>query len=72
VPDSTISTTIPDANQNVFTVGLGYQHGHHAFEGAYGFDIYADRTITDNVNPAFNGNYGITVHLFSLSYRYSF
>jgi long-chain fatty acid transport protein len=72
VPDSTLSTTIPDANQNVFTVGLGYQHGHHAFEGGYGFDIYADRTITDNVNPAFNGTYGITVHLFSLSYRYSF
>lgn len=72
VPDATISTTIPDANQNVFTVGLGYQHGHHAFEFAYGFDIYADRTITDNVNPAFNGEYGITVHLFSLSYRYSF
>lgn len=72
VPDSTISTTIPDANQNVFTIGLGFQHGHHAFEGAYGFDIYADRTITGNVNPAFNGNYGITVHLFSLSYRYAF
>lgn len=72
VPDSTISTTIPDANQNVFTIGLGYHHGHHTLEGAYGFDVYADRTITDNMNPAFNGSYAITVHLFSLSYRYSF
>jgi long-chain fatty acid transport protein len=73
VPDSTLSTTIPDANQNVFTVGLGYQYGHHAFEGAYGFDIYANRTINGNVNsPAFNGTYQEQVHLFSLSYRYSF
>ena len=72
VPDQTLSTTIPDANQHVFTVGLGYRHGHHALEGGYGLDFYDERTISNNQNPAFNGKYQVKVHLFSFSYRYDF
>jgi long-chain fatty acid transport protein len=72
VPDKTFSPTIPDANQNVFTVGLGYTHGHHSLEGGYGLDFYDQRNIKNDQNPAFNGKYNFTVHLFSLSYRYSF
>lgn len=72
VPDSTFSPTIPDANQNVFTIGLGYTYGHHSLEGAYGLDFYDDRVIRNDQNPAFNGTYTFTVHLFSVAYRYSF
>lgn len=72
VPDSTFSTTIPDANQNVITLGLGYHNSRHAFEIAYGADFYDKRNITATVNPAFNGEYKVTVHLFSLSYRLLF
>jgi long-chain fatty acid transport protein len=72
VPDSTFSPSIPDADQNVLTVGLAYTHGHHWLEAAYGADFYGSRHITNNQNPAFNGDYNITVHLFSFSYRYSF
>jgi len=72
VPNSTFSPTIPDANQNVVTFGLGYHHGHYALEAAYGLDFYDHRNITNDQNPAFNGKYTIHVHLFSLSYRYSF
>ena len=72
VPDSTFSPTIPDANQNVFTIGLGYQCGHHALEVAYGLDFYDDRHIRNSSNSAFNGDYEITVHLFSAAYRFSF
>ena len=72
VPDSTFSTTIPDADQNVITLGLGYSSGHHALEIAYGADFYDTRNITATANPAFNGKYKVTVHLFSLSYRFSF
>jgi len=43
--DLTISTTIPDANQHVFTDGLGYQRGHHALEGACSLELHADRNI---------------------------
>lgn len=72
VPDSTLSPTIPDSNQNVFTIGLGYKYKHHSFEVAYGADFYDDRHITNDYNPAFNGTYKLTVHLFSLAYKFSF
>jgi long-chain fatty acid transport protein len=72
VPDDTFSPTIPDANQNVLTVGLAYKHNHHAAEVAYGLDFYDQRNITANQNPAFLGKYNLNVHLISLAYRYSF
>jgi long-chain fatty acid transport protein len=72
VPDATFSPAIPDANQNVITVGLGYKYRGHSFEFAYGADFYNQRNIQDNQNPAYNGKYKITVHLFSVAYRYAF
>ena len=72
VPDSTFSPTIPDANQNVFTFGLGYHYKKHFVEAAYGADFYDSRRIRNAQNPAFNGDYDVTVHLFSLAYHYSF
>jgi long-chain fatty acid transport protein len=70
VPDSTFSPTIPDGNQNVFTMGLQYHWGRHAIEGAYGLDFYDDRHI-NNGGP-FDGTYKMNVHLFALSYNFSF
>jgi long-chain fatty acid transport protein len=72
VPDSTFAPTIPDANQNVLTVGVAYQHKHYSLEASYGADFYATRHISNDQNPALNGTYDNTVHLFSLAYRYSF
>jgi long-chain fatty acid transport protein len=72
VPESTFSPTIPDADQNVFTFGLGYTYKRHSLEAAYGADFYNSRHIRNDQNAAFNGDYEITVHLFSLAYHYSF
>jgi len=72
VPDSTFSPTIPDANQNVITVGLGYQTGPFSCEFAYGADFYEKRNITTDSTPAFNGTYDVTVHLFSVACRLEF
>lgn len=72
VPDSTFSPTIPDADQNVITIGVGWKHNGHSVEAAYGADFYNERRITDNQNPALNGDYQITVHLMSFAYRYTF
>ncbi len=72
VPDATFSPVIPDANQNVFTVGIGYHHRRHSGELAYGGIFYDDRHITNDQNPAYNGAYHFVVHLFAFSYRYSF
>lgn len=72
VPDPTFSPSNPDADQNVITVGLGYKHGHHSLEAAYGLDFYNMRNITTDQTAAFNGKYTFTVHLFSFAYHYSF
>ena len=72
VPDETFSPTIPDGNQNVLTVALRYSHKRHSLEFAYGADFYDRRRITNDQNPAFNGTYDITVHLFAFNYRFSF
>ena len=72
VPDSTFSPTIPDADQNVVTVGIGWKGKHSSLEAAYGLDFYNARNITTDQNPAFDGRYTFNVHLISLAYRYSF
>jgi long-chain fatty acid transport protein len=71
VPDSTFSPTIPDANQNVFTVGLGWKGKRNSLEFAYGLDFYDDRNITTPENPI-HGKYTFNVHLFSLAYTLTF
>jgi long-chain fatty acid transport protein len=72
VPDSTFSPTIPDADQNVITIGLGWKGRRSSLELAYGLDFYNTRNITTDQNPTFNGKYTFNVHLFSLAYSYSF
>ncbi len=72
VPDRTFTPSIPDSDQNVITVGLSWRRGHHGLAVAYGAVLYDDRTVRNNLNPAYNGDYEITVHLINASYRYSF
>ncbi|MDX1951530.1 MAG: outer membrane protein transport protein [Verrucomicrobiota bacterium] len=72
VPDYTFSPTIPDANQHVFTTGIGYTHKQHTIEFAYGGIFYDERNITSNQNPAYLGTYSINVHLFAFRYEFVF
>lgn len=72
VPEKTFSPTIPDADQNVLTLGLSYRYRRHSLELAYGLDFYDHRRIENNQTPAFNGDYDITVHMVALAYRLSF
>lgn len=72
VPDRTFSPTIPDAAQNVVTVGLGYRVGVHRFDLAYSRVFYDSRTISAQDNPMFAGTYDISAHLVSLGYGFQF
>lgn len=72
VPDHTFSPTIPDANQNVATFGVGYRRGRHRLDMAYARVFYADRNISGNQNPAYNGRYEVAAHLISVGYGFSF
>ena len=72
VPSQTFSTTIPDASQNAFTVGVKYRHERHSLGVSLGEVLYDRRNITTDQNPVFDGRYDTTVHLFALSYAYAF
>lgn len=72
VPERTFSPTIPDAAQNVVTVGLGYRGGRHRLDLAYSRVFYDDRRISENQNAAYLGEYEIAVHLISLGYGFTF
>ena len=72
VPNHTFSPLIPDADQNVMTLGLGWQSGHNSFQIAYGLDFYNDRNISNDQFSNFNGKYTFAVHLFSAAYTYTF
>ncbi|HUC86526.1 MAG TPA: outer membrane protein transport protein [Candidatus Acidoferrales bacterium] len=72
VPNSTFSPTIPDANQNVATIGIAWHNKHNSLEASYGLDFYNDRHITNDQIKAFDGTYSFNVHLLSFAYTYSF
>lgn len=72
IPDSTLSPTLIDSDQNAITVGVGYRYKQHSFEVAYSRVLYADRHINQSYNAAFNGDYEVTLNLFALAYRFAF
>ena len=71
-PNETFMPTMLDVNQSVVSVGLGYKHGPHAVDVAYALGIFDDRSISDNANTAYNGDYEFEGHLAALSYSYWF
>ena len=72
IPDDTLSPILPDANRNVFSVGLGYKTGGHSLDVAYAYSLFDDRDVNNNQNPAYNGDYDISSHLLGISYSYKF
>jgi long-chain fatty acid transport protein len=72
IPDETFSPTLPDADRHVLSVGLGYEQGANRLDAAYALSLFEDRDIRGNVNPAYDGEYGIESHLMSISYAYTF
>lgn len=72
IPDETLSPTLPDADRNVFSVGLGYKVGGHSLDVAYAYSLFDDRDISNNQNPAYEGDYDIASHLLGVSYSYAF
>lgn len=68
IPDETLAPTLPDADRHLLTAGLGYKHGNHSLDIAYAYSIFDDRTVSGNPDPALNGSYDISSHLFAITY----
>jgi long-chain fatty acid transport protein len=71
IPAINQQPNLPESDQNVYTIGYGFNHNNHRIEFSYGFVDYESRTISNNVNPAFNGVYDKEAHIFALTWRYN-
>lgn len=69
VPSRTLAPTLPDADRHLLSVGVSYERGVNAVDFAYAYSIFDDLNVRNNVEPAFNGDYDLSSHLFQLSYR---
>jgi len=72
VPSSTMLPTTAEQDQGVMSVGAGYRKDKHQVDFSYAIGIFSGRTISDNINPAFNGDYDFEAHLVSINYGYHF
>lgn len=72
VPNRTFSPLLADADRHVATIGAGWRNGRHTIDAAYAFSFFADRSVGDNVQPAYAGEYTLEADLISVSYGYAF
>lgn len=68
VPSRTMLPTTPEQDQWVWSLGAVWTKGPHILDLSYSLGIFSGRTVTDNENPAFNGEYDFEAHLVSISY----
>ncbi len=72
VPSETLSPTLPDSDKHQVSVGVGFRMGDQRVDLAYAYSFYENRTVTDNVNPAYNGTYDLHSRLLAVSYGLNF
>ena len=69
------STTIPVASeedQEIISVGATYDGEIYGVDLGYAYGNFSGRDVTDNLNPAVNGEYDADAHFISASIRRSF
>lgn len=71
IPETTLAPTLPDDDRLVYSAGLGYHAGAHAIDLAYAYSEYK-RDVNNNINPAYVGQYDVSVHLMQASYTHTF
>ena len=71
VPDTTISPVLPDADENAFSVGLGYKAGVHSVDIGYTLTMVEKRTVAGPLYPA-GGEYNSDKQLLAMSYSRTF
>lgn len=70
-PDETYSPLGPDEDQEVISLGLGYENDRHALDLGYAYGLFDGRTIRNSVNSP-PGKYDFDMQLLSLTYGYTF
>lgn len=66
IPDGTLSTTIPDADQNVVSCGVGWERGSARLSVGYAWVRYDERDVVNETgNPLLSGVFQTYLHIFS-------
>jgi len=67
-PNSSFNPAVPDANRNLFGVGVGGRVGQYDLQATVQYGIAETRTVTgDVVNPTADGTYAGRTYAFALS-----
>jgi long-chain fatty acid transport protein len=72
VPDRSFSPILPDGDQDIYTIGLGYRRGAHGLDIAYAYARNKDRHIQPTEQSALSGCYDFDSDLVAISYRFEF
>lgn len=72
IPSTTMAPTLPDADRHVVSVGVGYTWGAHQLDAAYAYNIFRDRDVRNQMQPAYSGTYELASQLVQVSYRRMF
>jgi long-chain fatty acid transport protein len=72
VPEETMIPSVAEEDQSVISVGLGYNKGANRVDLAYAIGLFDGRTVDENLNPAFLGDYDFESHLISMTYSRAF
>lgn len=70
MPSRTFTPAVPANDRHIFGIGLGYETDRNSLQFAYSYIFFPDRTISDAIQPAFNGEYDFRWQTFTLSYTH--
>ena len=71
VPPSTLTPTLPEGDEHVLSVGLGFRRGEHAADVGVAYTVTEDIVVSDVANPI-QGEYEFSKLLVAVSYGYQF
>jgi len=72
IPEQTQAPNLPESDFHLWSISAKRTFGRHGLELAYALLLYEDRVISDNIVPAFNGDYETTANIFHLTYSFDF
>jgi len=70
--DRTYTPAVPANDRHLISLGLGWHNERQSLDFAYLLGLYADRSISDNQVPAYNGDWEFLWHQFTMSYTFRF
>ena len=72
IPEYTMSPNLMESDIGLWSLGVKRQLGRHALDFSYTLMLYDKRTVTENLQPAYLGEYDTTASIYQLTWSYAF